>query len=363
MKKRAAVFHINIVLVFLLVLGALLAACTKPETSPSTTTPPATTPEPSPATEVIELKFGHNIGAQMQMNTQWEEWAKKVEERTDGKVKITIYPAETLVKVMDAYPALTSNVVDITYVVTPVFPAQFGLNNVLNLMSLKIPGDIRGVQCWDELNDQFPAMAAEFNDIHVLWRYVCASNFGIHTVEPVKTPDDVKGLKISTTGAQADYVKNAGAAPVDMPVPEWYMALERGLLEGCFANYTLIVDFGAYELTTNHLELNMGSTGVMVAMNKERWESLPADVQAVFDELMPEIREMEYNAIIEMNNDSKEKCVESDHTFLQPTAEELTTWLSFADPATQKWMEDFKAKGPTQEIYEYAQELLATKYK
>ena len=82
----------------------------------------------------IELKFAHysNPGHPM-LEGIAKPWAKMVEEKTNGKVKITIYPAQTLVKMRDTYDGVVSGIADIAYGLTLVTPGRFPLSNVITI--------------------------------------------------------------------------------------------------------------------------------------------------------------------------------------------------------------------------------------
>jgi TRAP-type mannitol/chloroaromatic compound transport system substrate-binding protein len=85
-------------------------------------------------------------------------WAKKIESSTNGRVKITIYPSESLAKGTEAYSATAGGVCDIAFVNNVYEPSKWSLNNIVNLASLPVPTDKRGHEIWNKLWEKYPQM-------------------------------------------------------------------------------------------------------------------------------------------------------------------------------------------------------------
>jgi TRAP-type C4-dicarboxylate transport system substrate-binding protein len=74
-------------------------------------------------------------------------------------------------------------------------------------------------------------------------------------------------------------VKTLGATPVLFPMPDSYLSLEKGVIDGMTASYEAAVSFRLYEVTKY---LNAGPYGFYFftySMNKNKWNSLPKDIQ------------------------------------------------------------------------------------
>ena len=95
-----------ILLVILTVSGAIITGCSTEEPTPVPAPTPSPTPAPAPATgQTIELTFAYWTPTQMPPPIEWDpydyvntQWIEAIEAQTDGRVKFTYYPAETLVK-------------------------------------------------------------------------------------------------------------------------------------------------------------------------------------------------------------------------------------------------------------------------
>ena len=103
--------------------------------------------------------------------------------------------------------------------------------------------------------------------------------------QPVKNLDDLKGMKIVCHGLSAKVVGALGATPVAMPMPERYDALQKGVAEGVVDPIEALKGWKLGEVIKSTTE-NFGSaysTGFFVVMNKDKWNSLPPDVQKVIE--------------------------------------------------------------------------------
>ena len=112
----------------------------------------------------------------------------------------------------------------------------------------------------------------------------------LHTKKPVANLEELKGLKIACHGLSAKIVGALGAVPVAMPMPERYDAIQKGVAEGGVFPLEALKGWKLAEVV-NSTTLNYGSaytTGFFVVMNKEKWASLPADVQKIIEEINAE---------------------------------------------------------------------------
>jgi C4-dicarboxylate-binding protein DctP len=108
--------------------------------------------------------------------------------------------------------------------------------------------------------------------------------------KPIKHPNDLKGLKMRVP-MQEVYVQTAlafGANPQELPFIEVYQALQTGVVDGQDNAPSNIWDFKIYEVS-NYLTINNYATGPDPFMVNLKWyESLPNDLQIIFDDVARE---------------------------------------------------------------------------
>ena len=333
-------------LAWALALGLVVAACDRPAVQ-------ETPSEPSSA--VYELKLCHHVPATAPPALAVQEWTEKVEEATGGRVRFTIYPAETLVKGEAVLAATQRGVCDVAMLNLAYAGQQLSLNSVFTLGSLAVPAE-SGTEIWGRLLERFPDMAAELSGVRVVGKSV-STGTGLHVAgKEIHVPDDIKGMKIAAMGDRLSVLRTAGATPVNISPSGWDTAAEKGVIVGCMAPIYVVTDRGMEAVFDSHLDLGLGQGGEIVVMNWKVWNRLPADVQAVIDGLSSWLSEALRLASLHVEAEGWQKC--AGQTVATPTAEELRLWMACFEPATQQWIRENAAKGPSQEIYDYLKQLI-----
>ena len=307
--------------------------------------------------KTIELSFSHHLPPMVPVAKAFEQWAKRIEADTDGRVAITIYPSGTLSKESDAYASTVGGICDISFISNSYERKRWALNQIVNLLDLPIPTDARGTEIWDRLWEKYPVMLTEYEGVKVLSHSVNMSA-SIHTQKEIRVPADIKGMKIAALGDKIKLLQNVGAAPIGMPANDWYLSLEKGVIDGLFCPVGLLTDRGIEGLVPYHLKLDMGQSGSCIIMNMKKWNSLPPDIQSTIEQLYTWGNETINGAFNRLVEDAWAKCRSQGHTIIEPTAEEMKLWQAAVQETTQNWIKENANKGPTQEMYEYAKKLL-----
>jgi TRAP-type C4-dicarboxylate transport system substrate-binding protein len=245
---------------------------------------------PSPA-EVIELRFGHQNPPKGRTTEKFlNVWAKKVEQATKGRVRITMYPAESLFKAREAFEATRGGVTDINWTIMGYYTGRFPLTSVmalpfLNVASGHINGKLRSggavnSHIMQELYETLPEIQAEWKDVKVLMLN-CTDPYLIFTAKkPVRNENDLKGLKIRELGGPpSEMWKLLGATPVLLGMPDVYVSASKGVIDGANIPWAAIATFKMYEVFKYWTDVATAASPQMTIMNLDKWNSLPKDVQ------------------------------------------------------------------------------------
>lgn len=240
-------------------------------------------PAGDPAAQEIKLKVSHFVpAAHMHHVTVIVPWAEEVKRRTNGRVEMTIYPGGSLCKPPQQYECAKSGIADIAWGVTGWTPGRFPMTSVLELPFIHRTASV-GSQILADLWDGY--LKKEYDDVHLL--YLNASptvQVNTHS-KPVRTMEDLKGLKIRvSTAVQGDILGLLGATQVGIPAPQIYEAMSQRVIDGFTLTYEAILPWKLLEVSKYHTEVAMSSIVFAAFMNKAKYESLPADVRKVLDE-------------------------------------------------------------------------------
>ena len=211
-----------------------------------------------------------------------EAWCKEVEKRTKGQVKVDYYPGQTLTKAKQNYDGVVTGQSDLGLCLFAYNRGRFPVMAAVDLPMGYTSGKV-ATQVANAVYEKF--MPKELMDTKVM--YLHAHGPGIvHTKnKPIKTMADLKGLKFRGHGTSAEIVKALGANPVPMPMPELYQSLQKGVVEGALYPFEVNKGWKMGEVTdysTACFSIAYTST-FYVVMNKDKWASIPADLQKIIE--------------------------------------------------------------------------------
>ncbi|OGA88000.1 MAG: hypothetical protein A3G27_13660 [Betaproteobacteria bacterium RIFCSPLOWO2_12_FULL_66_14] len=209
-----------------------------------------------------------------------EPWVKKVEQATRGRVKIQVYYSQTLSKGPDAYNSVKSGVADICWCFHGYWAEMTPLSDVITLPFLPLSKAEKGSEVLWKLYEKFPAIQREYRDVVPLMLWTSDPYFVITTKKQVKTLEDIKGMKLRVPGGPPTAtLKALGAIPVLIPMPDNYMSLDKGTIDGMASPWEPLHGFRIYEVVKYYTMLPMFSVYFSMSMNKQKWDSLPKDIQ------------------------------------------------------------------------------------
>jgi len=215
-----------------------------------------------------------------------EDWAREVEKRTNGAVKINVFPGGTLTSANDCYDGVVKGISDLGMSCFAYTRGRFPVMEALDL-PLGYQNGMAATRIANEFyNENKPK---ELDDVHVL--YIHAHGPGLlHTKKPVNTLKELKGMKIRSTGLSAKLVEALGGVPVAMPQPGTYEALQKGVVDGTFAPMETMKGWKQGEVVKSTTDCqNIGyTTAMFVVMNKAKWDGLSEDVKKAFTEVSNE---------------------------------------------------------------------------
>ena len=158
-------------------------------------------------------------------------WSKEVEKQTNGKVKVKFYFTQTLAKDKDQYDAVVDGIADLGWMAHSMKPGRFPLISVMELPFL-CPNTFVGAKVIGELYNKYPQIRKEHEDVHLMFLWSTLP-YEIHTSKkPVRTLEDIKGMKLACPPGAAATLQMLGATPVTMGLADVYQAVQKGVTDG-----------------------------------------------------------------------------------------------------------------------------------
>src|SRR5258708_3370585 len=207
-------------------------------------------------------------------------WIKQVEEATKGRVKIEVFPSQTLIKGIDMWKGISSGIADIGWCVQGYWPEQTPLSDVMSLPFLPIKTAEQGSEVRWKLYEKFPSVQKEYGAIQPVVLHTTSPNFLITAKKQVKTLEDMKGLKVRALGGPpTEMAKALGAVPALIPMPDMYQALDKGVVDAGALPWEAMHGFRLYEVAKYVTEAPFYTAYFSMCVNKQKIASLPKDVR------------------------------------------------------------------------------------
>jgi TRAP-type mannitol/chloroaromatic compound transport system substrate-binding protein len=236
----------------------------------------------------IVIKMQGSWGAKDIFNEMAEEFVTRVNDMAGGRVRIDYLVGGAVVKPFEVMDAVSKGVLDAGHTV-PVY--WYGKSKVASLFG---SGPINGCDAPQTLAWIYRGGGLEL--YQELLQKLSLDVVGFFAMpmptqplgwfkNPVKTADDMKGLKYRTVGLAADLMQEMGMKVTQLPGGEIIPAMERGVIEAFeFNNPTSDSRFGAQDVVKNYMmgSYHQAMEFFEIIINKRKWDSMSKDLQAVW---------------------------------------------------------------------------------
>ena len=251
----------------------------------------------------IVIKFSHVVATDTPKGAAALRFKQLAEERTNGRVKVEVYPNSTLYKDKEELEALQLGAVQMlapslakfgplgvkefeVFDLPYIFPDKAVLHRVTegpvgeSLFAKLASKNITGLAYWD---NGFKVMSAN---------------------RPLHTPADFKGLKMRIQGSKVldAQMRALGANPQVMAFSDVYQALQTGVVDGTENPPSNLYTQRMNEVQKNVTVSNHGYLGYAVIVNKKFWDGLPSDIRTALTSAMKDATTYA-NAIAQKDND------------------------------------------------------------
>jgi len=300
-------------------------------------------PDGSAQEKAIVLKYTNFFPAPHANSIIADQWCKEVEKRTNGRVKINYFPGATLTPANQTYDSVVKGIADIGLSVQAYTRGKFPLTEVIDLPLAYKSGYV-ATKMVNEFYKKF--QPKEYDETQVM--YLHAHGPGIlHTKKPVYKLEDLRGLKIRSTGLSAKVVQSLGGAPVGMPMTESYDALSKGVADGILCPDEALKGFKLGEVTAFTTETygSAYSSAFFVVMNKAKWNALPKDIQGIIEKINEEWIEKQGKLWDDIDKEGKTWAIQKGMKYIPLSPEENARWAEKMKPIFDEYVQNTKAKG------------------
>jgi TRAP-type transport system periplasmic protein len=239
--------------------------------------------------DVIKMKAANYLPPTHAMSLLTGWFCDEIKKRTNGEVDITYHAGGTLLNPVKMYDGVVTGIADMGVSHIDYTRGRFAVMEVLDL-PLGFPSGWVATQVSTDFFNKFKP--GEWKDVEVLYVNTTGPLVLLTTKKPVKTLEDLSGLKIRAVGEMSDTVKALGGLPVPLQMPDVYESLRRNVIDGVTVDLSTLKYWKFAEVikyVTADWQLGTGYTFYFV-MNKNKWNSLSPAHKKIFTEVAEETR-------------------------------------------------------------------------
>jgi TRAP-type C4-dicarboxylate transport system substrate-binding protein len=295
----------------------------------------------------VDLIISHPFPARhVQHRLMLEPLKKELEEKSKGRIKIAIHPGGALAPAPAHYENIVAGAFDIGWTLQGYTPGRFPLSGIVELPFLWSSAQQATRVFWQMFEELRP-LQNEYRDVKVLATWTHDVGQLYTTSKPVRSLEDLRGLKIRAPGpVQVSMLRALGAVPVTMPAGEMYDALERGVVDGLVTGLSAIKSYRLEQLVRHATMANSYVAAMIVAMNQQSYKKLAAEDRALLDSLtgsrMAMLGAKNYDDEADDGLDALKKAKAN---IYQLSPAEMEKWKQATAQVSKEWVKEMESKG------------------
>ncbi len=281
------------------------------------------------------------------MTKTLEHYAKLIGERSKGRMKIEIYPANQLFADKDLPKALPSGAVDMAQVNMAMWSGlipsvvveelPFFYKDRDHFFRAMISPGVRNL-----LDKDFETKGAKV----LFW--MDYGYTGLIGKKPIKRMEDFKGKRIRGYGEiSTEILKALGGAPVFMSIGEVYLALQRGTIDGVLTSTCSVYERKFYEVVKYFTLIRCGEfqNQPAVLVNVKKYNQLPADLQKLLVDTSKDAQDWGLDIALKGTDECLAKLKEGGMEVYYLPEQEKKRWAEATKGITTRYLERTGEKG------------------
>jgi TRAP-type C4-dicarboxylate transport system substrate-binding protein len=232
------------------------------------------------AQQKFDMKLAYFVGDQHAMAQWLIKWSDSLEKQSGGRITVKRFPGSQMGPVPQHYDFARTGQADVAWFLHGATPGRFPLTEIIQLPYVAGSSEI-GTKVLNDAELRAKYLDAEHRGVKVLLLLTHQPG-NVHTTKkPIRTVDDMKGLRIRFSSATIRYfVAGLGATPVGVQATEQVEQLQKGTIDGTFIDYGgagIAFKMGGVLKYSTEMYSYVSSFGI--GMNEDFWNKLPPDLK------------------------------------------------------------------------------------
>lgn len=298
----------------------------------------------------VTLKLHHFLPPVANVPTHFlTPWARKVEADSQGRIKIDIFGTMQLGGAPpQLYDQVRDGVVDLAWTLPGYTAGRFPRSEAIENPFVSHRTALVNALAMQEFYENH--IRDEFNEVHPI--AVWAHDRGvIHVNRRIEKLEDLKGVKLRfPTRLAGEALKALGATAIGMPVPQVPESIAQRVIDGAVVPWEVVPSIKLDELVKFHTEIpgskSLYTSVMILAMNKAKYDGLPADLKAVLDKNSGEAAAR--MAAVPFDKTAPqviETVNRKNGTIVTISEAEAQRWEKTTEPVIEAWTKQVKDRG------------------
>lgn len=282
----------------------------------------------------VTITFSHNQSVASTEHLGAEKFKEVIEEESEGKVKVDIYPSSQLGALREQVESTQIGEIDITMqpaaVITP-------FEDDVKIIDLPYLWPTESEKMYEVLDSEAGLeILNTVGDAGLKGLGFWPGGYKIMTTSNtlVKEPEDIEGLtmRIMESPVLVDQFKHWGGNAIPVAYSEVYNALQLGIVDGQENPIQTVYMNKYYEVQNNIIESYHGSMTYMLVANQDWYEALAPEIQEMIKHAEQEARTASRDALAEVEDEYRQEIKESTENYYQFTEEDITEFRKVTEP-------------------------------
>ena len=283
-----------------------------------------------------------------------KELCAKLEEASNGTIKIQFYGAQALGKILEHYEMVLDGLSDISGCVPVAYESdKLPLTSLVEYPFVWKSAEVGTNVFWKLYDEGY--FKNEYKDFELIAYWSCAVNQLFTAKKRIDKIEDFKSMKFFAGGPMMfGAFKQLGAIPIKMGYPDVYTALQRGTLDGSMGNFFATSHGWRWpEVCEYAWQCDIkGGYGLVVGVNNKVWSKIPPDIQAKWKKIGREMSMKIAKVHDEKTGLGKAAWEKSGTKVIELSQAEIDKMAQKFLPVWQKWIDENEAKGrPAKAVY------------
>ncbi|MGE3246599.1 MAG: TRAP transporter substrate-binding protein DctP [Beijerinckiaceae bacterium] len=255
---------------------------------------------PAASAQTVTLRAVSAFPTPLKTNDMLRDYIARVNKAGAGKVRIVHLGGPEVIKAPDQAQAVRNGVIDILYGAANYYQGVVPEGDAI-IGSTKKPWEVRANGGWKLLQE---AHAKKMNTYLLGWPGASFPFYIYTRAEPKFKPDgllDLTGLKIRTTPIYREFLKELGATPVVIQIPEVYTSLERGLVDGVGFPINTLNVLGWNKHLKYRIEPSFFMGDLVANVNLKKWNSMPQETRDLLEKMMIEQEKIAWDFYLKLD--------------------------------------------------------------